>query len=125
MIRPMIYGIDPRTGGLIPHKAGITLGFELDLLARHVERQDAIAPLMKKTSPGRTPSAHPERPLPQRILELLPIGRGAALHPFEVLALLPAGTDRNNVAHYLSKLFRKGRCRRIGPLGHSRYYRQS
>ena len=39
MILQKIVAIDPLTGALIPRKARITLGFELALLERHVERQ--------------------------------------------------------------------------------------
>ncbi len=98
----------------VPREGAITWRFELALLMRHAERAaDAAQP------PGR-----PKAPLWNRVMACLPVGAERALRPKDVCAQLP-GTYRNEVSTVLCGLVRHGHCQRVGPLGQSRYYRES
>jgi hypothetical protein len=110
MILQKIVAIDPLTGALIPRKARITLGFELALLERHVERQPVEDRLAAMT-------------LKQRVLECLPMGAEHALRTIEVRDMIPAAKTHDVTSH-LSALAYQGLCQRVGQPGQYRYYRE-
>lgn len=57
----------------------------------------------------------------REVLDVLPVGEGDALYPFQVFERLP-GWERNCVSRRLSELVSLGLCLRAGTQGKSRYY---